>query len=63
MIISYLPILLEERFSPHLWGWFDKEAAQESLGNAYFDTQKKRIADPVEEDTFDQERPGKYADS
>jgi hypothetical protein len=54
MIVSYLPILLEERFGPRVWGWFDKEAAQESLGNAYFDSQKKRIVDPVEEDTFDQ---------
>jgi hypothetical protein len=54
MIASYLPILLEERFGPRVWGWFDKEAAQEYLGNAYFDTQKKRIVDPVEEEAFDQ---------
>jgi hypothetical protein len=46
MIVSYLPILLEERFGPRVWGWFDKEA--------YFDTQKKQIVDPVEEETFDQ---------
>jgi hypothetical protein len=54
MIASYLPILLEERFGPHMWGWFDKEAAQENLGNTYFYTQKKRIVDPVEEEAFDQ---------
>jgi hypothetical protein len=54
MIASYLPILLEERFGPRVWGWFDKEAAQEYLGNAYFDTQKKRIVDLVEEEAFDQ---------
>jgi hypothetical protein len=54
MIASYLLILLEERFGPRVWGWFDKEAAQEYLGNTYFDTQKKRIVDPVEEGAFDQ---------
>jgi hypothetical protein len=54
MIASYLPILLEARFGSRVWGWFDKEAAQEYLGNAYFDTQEKRIVDPVEEEAFDQ---------
>jgi hypothetical protein len=54
MITSYLPILLEEHFGPRVWGWFDKEAAQEYLGNTSFDTQKKRIVDPVEEEEFDQ---------
>jgi hypothetical protein len=53
MIVSYLPILLKEHFGPRVWGWFDKEAAQESLGNVYFDTQKKLIVYLVEEETFD----------
>jgi hypothetical protein len=44
MIASYLPILLEERFGPRVWGWFDKEAAQEYLGNAYFDLRRNRLA-------------------